>query len=968
MSEKRAWLAYAAGAVVLSWMTACAPPGPGDTAGHPETGLLADSAEAARRGISADTGLSTSSSSSVVAWSFAGPGGMGAMSAVDARVDASGTTVLAGGDVGGIYRSTDSGATWTSPQYVKVGSTDYRNPQEVHDFAYAGSTRYAATAEGLFDQKIWETDWEHVAAFFDPVTGAAAALSTENDGDDLQRSIQVVEADPTNQSMLWIGMGRAYTPFLGADPITYRERSRTQEYKIYRYDSSAGTLDGMLKLDEATVFAFAVHPSDGNTVWAATNRGLYYTWNAGSTWLEIGKPTARYTINHGDTWATCAPADPNCPFAWRVTSGVSCSDTLETCLPVNGETEVNEDSVNVRDVEYVPGVDGLGRLFVTVWDRGHANSPSGVPACAGTPPPPVMFDDNTHDFWRGGVWVSRGPNVGMTWDWMLEDDPAWIGGNYRCNEELEEDETDDGGEQGGYDYVTEIEVDPLDEEHLLVGVYGDREGVWERKVVSGTPTWFRRTGTSAPMTWETGGAHGYGIGGGTVGPSVYDLDVAMWNAGTLQRTTGYVSHSRGVLKFESSLLGWSYENLGHDLSGATSPPTWAGEALDDTCALAFDDDGEYIWLGAADGGVFRSDDNGDTWQRMSENWSTIPGDAMNSYAVVVDREQTTPTVYASSSIGEPGPDTKQAVLRSTDSGATWTVIGGDDDTGTDLNGFATDRNVRAMAIIYEPSTPSANARRLLAGTEGDGLWYYKPAAGWSQVGVGCPTTDNSAVVHSIVTSASFPDVAYVTFDTESDLFDGDLFDGIYRVSLTDPPTCSRQEDPSSPCVVCNPEAVTVAENSGQSYLIAAGLAGGYAPRVWRRIVNHPADQPSLDWHPILDPGPELDPDDVWTDLHYNGTVPRRVFSDLTTHPGASFDHVVVAVLRGQGAVGDGRTPTQIFSSADAGATFSRDDNLGGDLPTVHMYGFAWDSSGADMYALTRCNSLWTAPDPQWGEL
>ena len=84
-----------------------------------------------------------------------------------------------------------------------------------------------------------------------------------------------------------------------------------------------------------------------------------------------------------------------------------------------------------------------------------------------------------------------------------------------------------------------------------------------------------------------------------------------------------------------------------------------------------------VYLGAAQGGVWRSDDNGDTWRPLSDNQPSL---AIGSLAI----DPTNPNVIwaGTGDNGEFGGYYGAGLLKSTDGGATWQVITGPNSTLT----------------------------------------------------------------------------------------------------------------------------------------------------------------------------------------------------------------------------------------------------------------------------------------------
>ena len=136
-------------------------------------------------------------------------------------------------------------------------------------------------------------------------------------------------------------------------------------------------------------------------------------------------------------------------------------------------------------------------------------------------------------------------------------------------------------------------------------------------------------------------------------------------------------------------------------------------------------------MAVADGGVARTQDDGQTYQRVSENWAGTEG--LNSQGTAIAADAYTGCVYVGHS--DRGLKTSpNSVFKSCDGGDSWELIGGYGGTnGIQPTGMGLFVSGRITHLAIDHGSP-AQSRRLLLGagllatSGGKGqIWIYDPS-------------------------------------------------------------------------------------------------------------------------------------------------------------------------------------------------------------------------------------------------
>lgn len=196
-------------------------------------------------------------------WRNIGPGGGGwvpcmAVSPVESKV------VYAGCDVGGFYKSTDSGATWRicntglHDYYVEVIVPHPRDPKII----------YIGTQGGIHKSLDGGLSWTTLRTGFPSI-----------DKYKYTAPIGALAIDPQNPNVLYAGIGRPRWGDCGQGAI-YRTDNAGEHWQLV--NPGGGGME-----PSAIVSDLVVHNGKSGRVYAATNKGLYRSIDSGVTWRLI---------------------------------------------------------------------------------------------------------------------------------------------------------------------------------------------------------------------------------------------------------------------------------------------------------------------------------------------------------------------------------------------------------------------------------------------------------------------------------------------------------------------------------------------------------------------------------------------------------------------------------------------------------------------------------------------------------
>ncbi len=199
-----------------------------------------------------------------VIWRNIGPGGGGWIQSI--AVDPVNPDVIhVGCDVGGYYRSTDGGRTF---RIQNDGLTDYFVERIVVDPS-DNRIIYLATQGGVFKSVDAGAHWRLKRRGFPPPSEYHYSAP-----------VGALVMDPTNPRVLYAGVGRPRRMSDGKGLI----------YKSTDGAESWTRLDGIARVaPDAVIHQIAIRPDRPEVVFAATNRGVFKSADAGRTWTRKEK-------------------------------------------------------------------------------------------------------------------------------------------------------------------------------------------------------------------------------------------------------------------------------------------------------------------------------------------------------------------------------------------------------------------------------------------------------------------------------------------------------------------------------------------------------------------------------------------------------------------------------------------------------------------------------------------------------
>ncbi|MCC7431240.1 hypothetical protein IT568_10380, partial [bacterium] len=240
-----------------------------------------------------------------------------------------GTTVLAGND-GGIFKTTDSGNTWTNisgnlniRQFYRLGVS-----QTSPDFMLCGAQDNGTARHNT--NGFWEkvTGGDGMECAVDP-TNANIVYSSSQNGN-------FYKSTNGGNSTFGINNGVAesgawVTPFIihPTNPNTLY-RTTTKVYKSTDGGSNWLAISGALTGE--TLTTLAVSGSNPNTIYTSSGSTIYRTTNDGSNWTNISSNLPGNSI----TYVAIHPTDEN--TVWITMSGFASSSGQKVYKTTNGGT------------------------------------------------------------------------------------------------------------------------------------------------------------------------------------------------------------------------------------------------------------------------------------------------------------------------------------------------------------------------------------------------------------------------------------------------------------------------------------------------------------------------------------------------------------------------------------------------------------------------------------------------------
>ncbi len=198
-----------------------------------------------------------------LAWRNAGPGGGGWIQSI--TLDPHNPDVIhVGCDVGGYYQSRDGGRTF---RIRNTGLTDYFVQEIVVD-PRNSALIYLATQSGVFKSTDSGRSWHLKRNGFPPLSEYSFSAP-----------VGALILDPTDPRVIYAGIGRPRRCTGGRGRI----------YKSTDAGESWRRLDGIAKFaPDAVIHRLALRPDRTDVLFAATDKGLFVSRDAGVSWARSG--------------------------------------------------------------------------------------------------------------------------------------------------------------------------------------------------------------------------------------------------------------------------------------------------------------------------------------------------------------------------------------------------------------------------------------------------------------------------------------------------------------------------------------------------------------------------------------------------------------------------------------------------------------------------------------------------------
>ncbi len=207
---------------------------------------------------------------SQVEWNPIGPGGGGWISAITVINDPL-HTLYVGCDVGGVYKSSDNGKSWT----IKNNGLSIYFVQDITYDPVNPDILYLATRGGIYKSTNGGDTWTAKRSGF-PDTEEYSFSAPIND----------IVVDPKNNNILYAGIG---VHKKGYDFDRYHWDSVEIKGSIYKSIDRGETWTLIRKTGinpEAMIYSMDIDSKNSKNIYAATDKGVYKSTDAGKTWKQ----------------------------------------------------------------------------------------------------------------------------------------------------------------------------------------------------------------------------------------------------------------------------------------------------------------------------------------------------------------------------------------------------------------------------------------------------------------------------------------------------------------------------------------------------------------------------------------------------------------------------------------------------------------------------------------------------------
>lgn len=340
-----------------------------------------------------DTGTS-------INWTPVGPGGGGflpAVAVVPTTNDAT-RTIYIGSNVGGFYRSTDNGQSY---KIMNNGLKNYDVEGIVYD-SKNPSTVYLITPGGPYKSTDGGENWVQKRNGF-------PALTINS----FSKPLSAITMDPNNSNVLYAGVGQMYEDLI---------KPNTGKGEVWKTTDGAENWTkvnmGTNTIDPTAAFLrIVVDPGNSQTVYAATDKGLYKSFDAGTNWVASNSGLPNYQ-NATTPYVRNIVFDPtNSNIVYAVLYTAPITPTNQT--PWLGGVYKSTDS----GATWVSKAEGLQP---NAWEQSNPGTDShqtrNYKSLVIDPVNPNVLYLGSTSWWGAGVWKST--DGGNTWAQSMKTDQS----------------------------------------------------------------------------------------------------------------------------------------------------------------------------------------------------------------------------------------------------------------------------------------------------------------------------------------------------------------------------------------------------------------------------------------------------------------------------------------------------------------------------------------------------------------
>jgi len=205
-------------------------------------------------------------------WTNIGPGGGSDLHFLEVHPD-NADIIYAGGDIEGIFKTSDRGTSWTNINDNLAQSLYGGDVYWINDIVLAPDdyqTVYIATGVGLFRSTTGGGNWE---LLYPEVI----------DNEDAQRMIGSVAIDSNNSQHIFIGLGNSADGSWG----DFEPWPNDADYSgVYRSTNGGSSWEALTfpMTDGASVHSIVMNPNNSDQVILASTDGIYQSNNGGDAW------------------------------------------------------------------------------------------------------------------------------------------------------------------------------------------------------------------------------------------------------------------------------------------------------------------------------------------------------------------------------------------------------------------------------------------------------------------------------------------------------------------------------------------------------------------------------------------------------------------------------------------------------------------------------------------------------------